>query len=364
MTTIPNAVPSPAPQKARELGVEILRILAMLLIVAQHLLNHGGFLKNADGHTLFLNLINVLFAPAVNVFVLITGYFSANTKKIKLSKVVTLWLQVLFFSVLMLSLSETLGISVNAKTVFRSFMPVINKSYWFFSAYIVLLLLTPYLSAMLSAIDQKRHILLVIGIFVLAFLSSRFGMQSVIALENGYSIPWFCMMFIVGAYFRKYPVKINKFLIFAIYLLTVFLQMFFKYHFNDTSKFWIAMIYNSTDYTQPLTMIAAICLLLLFLNIQSNGGKIHRFIIYISSCTFGVYLFHEAPTFRKYLYQSLLKTQEHWGKPESVLYLLLFAIIIFVAGCTVESIRQLLFNTVKKLFTYFRSKDPSQEEAQ
>ena len=344
-------------QKTRELGVEILRIFSMFFIVAQHLLNHGGFLKNAGEHEIFILLVNVLFAPSVNIFVLITGYFSANSKKIQFGKIATLWLQVLFFSVLMLSVSEAFGVSVNAKTVFQGFMPVINKTYWFFSAYIVLMLLIPYLSAMINAITQKQHALLIVGIFILAFLSSRFGIQSVIALEKGYSIPWFCMLFVIGAYLRKYPVKINKLLLIAVYLCTVFSHMFFKYHLNNTSKFWISMIYSSTDYTQPLTLIASICLLLIFLNIKSNGGRIHRFIIYISSCTFGIYLFHEAPTFRRCLYQTILKTQDFWGRRNSVIYLLIFAAIIFVAGCIIESLRKLLFNTVKRLFIYFKAKD-------
>ena len=48
-------------KKVREVGVELLRVIAMFLIVCQHIMNHGGFLKNAGENTLLLNFINVLF---------------------------------------------------------------------------------------------------------------------------------------------------------------------------------------------------------------------------------------------------------------------------------------------------------------
>ncbi len=38
-----------SPKKQRDIGFEFLRIFAMFLIGMVHLLNYGGFLKNAGG---------------------------------------------------------------------------------------------------------------------------------------------------------------------------------------------------------------------------------------------------------------------------------------------------------------------------
>ena len=154
-------------KKVREVGVELLRVIAMFLIVCQHIMNHGGFLKNAGENTLLLNFINVLFAPTVNIFVLLSGYFNVRSG-FRILKTASLWLQVFFYSVVGLLLALVLGISVGENHVFAAFFPVINRSYWFFGAYILLYLASPFLNVMLNNLDKKHFRALVIGIFCIA----------------------------------------------------------------------------------------------------------------------------------------------------------------------------------------------------
>lgn len=163
-------------------------------------------------------------------------------------------------------------------------------------------------------------------------------------------------MFIVGAYLRKYPPKIKKLPLLLLYVSTMALLFLFKYHFKDTSIFINRLIFNSTDYDQPLVLISAILLFLLFVGIKNNGKNFHKAISFISSTTFGIYLFHEAPIFKKLLYNTIFKTQEFWGRADSVLYVLLFALLTFLIGCAIESLRIGIFNFIKYLFSYFFKK--------
>lgn len=341
-------------KKQRELGIEILRILAMLLIVCQHFMNHGGFLKNADGNTFFLNLLNVLFSPSVNVFVLISGYFSASTTKFRASRTIELWLQVFFYSLSTIPLAMLAGANVSNDYVYQSFLPVTNKIYWFFSTYFVLALITPFLARLIGTISKKEHIALIGGVFLVGYLSTRFEIKTVFSLNYGYGILWFMMLFIVGAYFKKHPISIKKPILLVIYTVTVLLQLLFKYELNDTSRILIKLIYSDTNYNQPLTLIASICLLLLFLGIKSNGGRLHKAIIYVSSCTFGVYLFHESPIIRNIIYSSVFETQNYWGRPYSVLIVIAFALATFAAGVALESLRKLIFYLIKLLISFIK----------
>ncbi len=331
----------------RDLGVEIIRIIAMLLIVCQHFLNHGAFLKNAGENEFFLNLIHVLFAPSVNVFVLITGYFSANTRKLKVKRGVELWIQVLFYSLATLPIASLLGATVTDAYVLTRFAPIIYRYYWFFSAYFVLFLLTPYLSAMLSAITKKQHLALVLGIFLFSYLSTRFDIGKVLSLGNGYSVLWFIMLFCVGAYLRKYPIRLNRIYPLMLYVVTVIVHMVFRYYLNDTTKLVNKLIYSGTNYDQPLTLLAAVAIFLTFCGIKSNGSRLHRFICYIGSCTFGVYLFHEAPVLRGLIYEKIFTTSNYWGHPQAALIVIAFATLTFIAGCIMETLRKLLFGLVK-----------------
>ena len=360
MTQQSDAIRSNA-RPEKDLGIELIRIIAMLLIVCQHFMNHGGFLKNAGENEFFLNLLHVLFAPAVNVFVLITGYFGVNTRGLKIKKGAELWLQVLFYSLAMLPIAYALGASISNEYVYASFAPIIHRYYWFFSAYFILFLTIPFLSAMLNGITQKQHLALICGIFVCAYLSSRFDINKVLSFAGGYSIIWFMMLFCIGGYLRKYPIKVKRIYLIALYMFTVVIHMVFRYYLNDTSKLVEKLVYCSTDYTEPLTLLAAVCLFLIFRGIKSNGTILHRFICYIGSCSFGVYLFHETPKIRSVLYTKVFNTPKFWGHPQAALIVIGFAILTFTAGCVIETFRKQLFTIIKLIIARIK-KETNQAE--
>ena len=66
-------------EKIRESGIELFRIISMLLIVAHHYVVNSGVLKiaNADPlsfNSIFLCLFGAWGKTGINCFVLITGY--------------------------------------------------------------------------------------------------------------------------------------------------------------------------------------------------------------------------------------------------------------------------------------------------
>lgn len=342
-------------KKTRELGVEILRILAMFFIVCQHFLNHGGFYDNAQGNKIFLNLVNVLFAPAVNVFVLISGYFSVRSTKFRARKTCLLWLQVLFYSLACIPLAKLLGAEIDAKYVRQSFLPVIHNKYWFFTTYFVMCFITPLLAKLIESLSKREHFAVVFGVFLVGYLSTRFDIGTVFSLNGGYGVFWFIMLFFIGAFLKKYPLKINKSILAVVYAIMIGLQLLFKYKMNDTSKLLVKLVYNSTGYLQPLTLLASVCLLLLFLGIETHGGWFGKLLTYLSSCTFGVYLFHEEPAIRSVLY-NLFHTQAYWSSSFSVLIVLAFSAITFACGVAIESVRKEIFVLITKTFSRIKNK--------
>lgn len=62
----------------RQSNVEVLRILSMLMIVCLHIMNHGGLLDTVVPYTVnyyLFYVIEIFSYVAVNVYVLISGYF-------------------------------------------------------------------------------------------------------------------------------------------------------------------------------------------------------------------------------------------------------------------------------------------------
>lgn len=67
--------------KKRDTGPELLRIIAMLFIMFHHFAEHSGIDFSVWSiNNITLALMQSLGKIGVNVFVLITGYYSCNSK--------------------------------------------------------------------------------------------------------------------------------------------------------------------------------------------------------------------------------------------------------------------------------------------
>lgn len=88
--------------KQRASNIELLRIVLILMIIILHYLNGGmgGLLlhvrENSTNYYLG-HLLESFCIIAVNVFILITGYFSVNKTNISVSKVIRLLLIMIFW---------------------------------------------------------------------------------------------------------------------------------------------------------------------------------------------------------------------------------------------------------------------------
>lgn len=348
--------PNTVVKKERQTGFEILRILAMLLICAVHVMNAGGMLSHAEGGgaLLWQRLLYSIFLISVNVFVLISGYFMVKSK-FKVKKLFQLWLEVLFFSILTYILyCAVAGGTFQFGEFITYFLPVITQKYWFFSAYILLYLISPFLNKILNNSTKKELSILVVGMLIFVYLATRFNFHEVSAIATGYNMFWFIILYLFGGYSRLYPLKIKKWIIFIVYLVCTLSVWGMSYMPN--TNFWTNLIYNSFDYTSPLVLISSICALLLFKDIKIKNKFIHTSICFISSCTFGVYLFHTSPI-EIYLFFDILHMQNHWGSPYSALWVILFALAIFAIGFVVDCIRKLLVWLIKLIYKKIKSKN-------
>ena len=92
-------------RSGRDSNIELLRIIAALGVIILHYNNPiigGGYKAVADGsiNQFVMTVFEASFICAVNLFVLISGYFMKNSKKRDLLKPVELLAQLLFFELL------------------------------------------------------------------------------------------------------------------------------------------------------------------------------------------------------------------------------------------------------------------------
>jgi len=340
--------------KQRESNFELLRILAMCMIIGLHYLDKGGILPdflNAHGTASYLAWIfEAFFYSSVNIYVLISGYFLIR-KEVTLLKLPKLWAQVFFYSLLLgiaavctkLTGTEKISIYRAAYYVF----PILTQHYWFVTDYVILYLLLPIINPILSTMEQKkmRNLLLVfIGIFSMSksLLPLSFAVD-----QNGYDVIWFLCLYMTGAYYSRFGLpflstKIRGFLLYLFSSAAIFLSAFLlRGIFLRTGHFKDIVTY-AYSYNHILCYLAAVGLLAAFSHVKAVPERAGKVIGILGSASFGVYLIHEHIDLR-YVWPKWLLVEEQAQSQAFVLCMTGSIAAVYLVCAGIELLRQQLF---------------------
>lgn len=347
----------------REYGIDALRMLSMFMVVVLHMLGNGGILDNAE--FLSVNFSAVWFMEtlafcAVNCYGLISGYVGFGSKY-RISGIVTLWLQVVFYTVGITVLFYFIKPEwVDFERIKMAVFPVMTYQYWYFSAYFGLFFLMPILNTAVENL-KKRQIECVLISVVFLFCVLRMGFErDVFSTGDGYSLLWLGVLYLLGAYFKKYQ-SLKRFsakVWVMIYILCAVISWSFKlialkFEFNIDSELLI-------KYVSPTMLFAAIGLFGAFLNAQPKG-KLKMVISKISPLTFSVYIIHVHPfVWRVMTYKLTFLV----GLPvyKLVLGVILVSAGVFFVSIVIDSVRVYLFNTLKIKKRIMKIEDKFREE--
>lgn len=339
--------------QSRNYSLDLLRIICMLMIVFLHINSHGNLLNISDSlcvNNILISFVNALCIVAVNVYVFISGYFLVDAK-FKLSKVIKIVLQVLFYSwIIGIAMIARGEMSIASEQAIRAFFPVSFQQYWFVSAYLGVYLLHPLINCALNSMTRTKHLAtIVMLLFMMMVWSDLLPKSDPFSINGGYSLIWFIVLYIVAAYVRKY-VDVGKIKLPGVgYIgICILMTLFWMVLFAASEKIAMLKEYKLSEflyrYNSTPCFIASLALFIAFLKIRITGGAIQRVIRHIAPLTLGVYLIHDNPNMRSIIWGSLFKT----SLIQNDLLLPFKAIIIVLsvfAGCLlIEHIRQMLFH--------------------
>lgn len=313
-------------EKKRQLNFELLRITAMLMIVGLHYLGKGGLLGDparadmtAAGYAAWL--VEAFFLVAVNVYVLISGYFGAdargnmtNGKNFTvwdvLRRPLHIWKQVVFYSVLLGAAALVTGArEFDIYQCFTYCFPIVTEHYWFATAYVILCLVMPFLNMGLSYMGQRELKYLLFG-FLLLFCISKTVIPMQLPWDKyGYDGWWFIVLYLTGAYLKRYGLRLVRTrwragLLYIGSTLAVFASFFLLRGIYLRTGRLEDMIGYGYAYNFLFCYTGAVGLFLLFESFGSGksesgkeagrvSGRFRKPIELFSGATFGVYLIHE-----------------------------------------------------------------------
>jgi len=325
--------------KQRDSNLELLRIVAMSMIVIYHIFVHGISPVYVGSHSI-LTVWYVRFIFGVNLFILISGYYGI---RLSWKSFLSLMWIIVFYKLFHLIVDTTcLGIHhAWWEWIVKPLSAPASGGGWFVDIYILLMLVSPMLNKLLNGCSKGD--LLKYSVIVL-LLDMGYGFILNKHFDPyGYSLIHFICLYIIGYGLKSYQnVSVKD--SWKVYILVVSCLLLANLLFPDNH--WIVKFSNS--YASPFIVLGAIFLFLIF--VRTNIAH-HPFINFVAASMFPVYLIHEGGNVSKWYYA----TVEEWWTTLSIstflLYTAGFIIALFVLTISVDQLRKKCWSLIScKLF--------------
>ena len=177
-------------------------------------------------------------------------------------------------------------------------LPTIFNAYWFFTIYILIYILSPYLNIFIHNINQEKYKKFLLTIILIwTIIPTFFGLRvnSTEKLLYYNRLIWAIIIYFIGAYMRLYSIKFLEkpktkivallsaiTMILGIFVIYKFRNFFAKIGTTEVAYFW-----------QPnniFMLLLSISTFKIFADLKINHNKI---INTLASTTLGIYLIHD-----------------------------------------------------------------------
>lgn len=349
-----NTELNPTPHSERNHGIELLRIFAMLLAAVLHILKKGGVITASEGNLAAYSTVWLLEAAAycaVNCYALISGYvgYSDRPKPLRLARCIELWLQVVFYSVIITTVYCIAGVgSVGVSDFADAFLPVTSKQYWYFTAYIGMFFFIPLLNALVRRLNRRALVslcIMLIAVFSLYDTFASFLKKDPLALVGGHSPLWLGVLYIFGAAMKKLrvPESMSSKKALLIYASAAVFTALFKITGDRLLRFVPGSLFVRD--TSPTVLLCAAALLVAFARFKPCR-KLTEFAVLFAPAAFGVYLLHVSPLVFEHVIGNRFAFIGRLPFPLLPFAVLASAGVILAVGLAADKVRILLFKAL------------------
>lgn len=358
-------------KKERDSGIELLRIFAIMMVIGVHTFLYGNYYEKAIEVGGIVaetaKYLKLLFRPAVNIFVIITGYFMARSVfdlKKSYKRLFSTYLTLYFYSIVLSLLTLWLGpeyytidgeIKGISEIIAEMLLPLFSQQWYFLTDYILMCLFAPFVNLILQNITKKQfQILIGISTVVLSLWMNLtsikpfddilrvYGYEEIVEGKNLFS---FLYIYMLGGYIGMY-VKVRKRPQF-LYLIASFFFVWVNYlilvNFDKALNYEEISIY----YSNPLVVLSSVCALLFFKDLHFHNRIINTF----ASTTIGIYAIHEFKFVREIIWGVFdFNKYDCSNLGVNVIRIVVIMLLIFFVCSLIELLRQQLFRGIGVLW--------------
>ncbi len=341
-------------KKSRNSNIELLRIIGMLLIIAYHA-RGGLFASFCDSNALAIvsNAIGIWGILGVDIFLIISCWYMID-RPLKSIRMLDILFQTFTYIIIFLIAKFIVLIyqGVSLPSIIKEYVmwfaegfvdPLWSSEYWFITAYLFLMLVSPFLNQVLRSLtDEKLKRLLIVCSFVPVCLS--LGATTVIC-----DLAFFAYAYLFIGYLKRKKNIFEKlsWLGFIIGIATIFLFYSLNAFTDDSTMVGLAFhfikyfIGDSGRYS-ILMFLSVLCLFYAVKNMKPRGNRI---VNAVSRHTLGVYLFHDCQLFK--IVEIVFDFAIIYGVLNKNILMfpltyILLVVAIFILGIIFEALRNLL----------------------
>lgn len=344
-------------ENRRNSSIELLRIIAMILIMQYHYVIHGGIsvgLDNLGKNAFVAKMMCMGGKIGVNIFVIISCWFFVESsityariqKKIK-AVYIPVWIysvSIYFFK--MVIGRETFSIENFVKAIF----PFSFSSNWYASAYIIFLASLPCLKIIIDNISEKEHkFICILSVVCWIILPTVQGTIIINALNHASNILWFSVCYILVAYIRKYMDYKDKKVVLCGILVAMLSYVYFAIGVYLADYHNIFLTLSKVDYSTYLMQInyvpvvaCSFALFFVFVNLYFSSKIINR----IADLVFGVYLIHDNDHINNLIWGRFCKSGVAFDGEFFYLKAISGIIIVFLVCGIIEATRKFISKTI------------------
>ena len=327
----------------RNSSIELLRIIAMFMILMHHFVVHNGY----DELNLPLGPERIFFQlvmagggkVGVVIFFSISAWFFLDKEQTIKSNLKRVWImerELLFWSLILVTFYLVFDrADLSMKLMVKSVMSLSMGVWWYATAYAIFLALLPFLAKGLKALGREYHLALAATVLVIWELTSF--IPGMIGINDGFF--GFIYLFILISAYKWY---MEPFTTRQVWLMIgTGLGFFLLYTCASITLSLLGYdmgIYITGDWKLPVIMVG-FGMFLLFDRVTFHNRTINR----IAQSAFAVYLITDYAASRKLFWVKLFNLQDLYQQPFAILQILGILLTIYAICILIDFARQALF---------------------
>lgn len=335
----------------RYYGIDLLRILSMLLVVMTHTLNMGGIISHIAPQSVLyysVSCIDIITKTAVDCFAIISGFVMYG-RNIRYRKIISLWLPAFTYSIVYFIAVSIIKHSFSFGEMVNSLFPVLSGKWWYLSAYVGAFFLFPFVNKMVESLSEKSAFRLLIVLFMVFSLSQVVPALAVKTyyFVGGYNIVWLLALYFGGGIIKRLDLAptIKKRTAIVCMFVSLAITCLWKIVFEKLGLSFFNGYINSdllSAYTSPTIVLFAFFAIVLFAQFDVKRSSVQKTILFFSSSAFSVYLIQEL-VYKDNMFAFVAERNEIIV----FVYIIGIPIAVFLICTIIEHIRIQLFKLIK-----------------